>query len=531
MCSTATLNLSVVMGASLSRGLVKSHVDFASQVLSQLSSAGVLNCSEEEALKLFDFESISLTSKRSVAAKAKRAKELSGRPKTLKSKRTAKPTTVIPFCGEVVGDWCCAVRFNHGLHTQCTNGKLKEGDFCKTCSKQVENSSTDKPPYGDIRERANFGLDYRDPKGKQSVPFANVAAKLNLDLDAAKAAALIMGWTIPEEQFVARKVTRGRPKSSAVSDTDSESSTKPKKRGRPKKLKVKKASSQDDLIAKLVAEAGEELLGEEPSHEEESASSSGSESDSSTASTQSKAEKKAEKKAAKAAAKLAAKAAKEAEKLAAKAAKEAEKLAAKAAKEVEKLAAKEAKEAEKLAAKAAKEAEKLAAKAAKEAEKLAAKEAKEAEKLAAKEAKEAEKLAAKEAKDAEKLAKKEAVEQKKADKLAEKVAKKEASEKKKADKLAAKAAKEASKVAKIEADKAEAAAPELDSVSVESEADSSDDEEEVELATIKVGGQDYLYDPEGSYAGIKDMLLTEEGTPIGTYDKENDKVIAQDFEE
>ena len=486
------------MGASLSRGLVKSHVDFASMVVSELSSAGVLNCSEEEALKLFDFESISLTSKRSVAAKAKRAKELSGRPKTLKSKRTAKPTTVIPFCGEVVGDWCCAVRFNHGLHTQCTNGKVKEGDFCKTCSKQVENSSTDKPPYGDIRERANFGLDYRDPKGKQSVPFANVAAKLNLDLDAAKAAALIMGWTIPEEQFVARKVTRGRPKSSAVSDTDSESSTKPKKRGRPKKLKVKKANSQDDLIAKLVAEAGEELLGEEPSHEEESASSSGSESDSSTASTQSKAEKKAEKKAAKAAAKL----------------------AAKAAKEVEKLAAKEAKEVEKLAAKEAKEAEKLAAK-----------EAKEAEKVAAKAAKEAEKLAAKEAKDAEKLAKKEAVEQKKADKLAEKVAKKEASEKKKADKLAAKAAKEASKVAKIEADKAEAAAPELDSVSVESEADSSDDEDEYDFEAITVEGQDYLYDPEGEYAGIKDLLLTEGGTPIGTYDKENNKVIAQEFEE
>ena len=487
------------MGASLSRGLVKSHVDFASQVLSQLSSAGVLNCSEEEALKLFDFESVSLTTKRSVAAKAKRAKELSGRPKTLKSKRTAVPTMkTIPFCGEVVSDWCCAVKWRHGLHNQCTNEKLKEGDFCKTCSKQVENSSTGKPPYGDIRERANFGLDYRDPKGKQSVPFANVAAKLNLDLDAAKAAALIMGWTIPEEQFVARKVTRGRPKSSAVSDTDSESSTKPKKRGRPKKLKVKKANSQDDLIAKLVAEAGEELLGEEPSHEEESASSSGSESDSSTASTQSKAEKKAEKKAAKAAAKL----------------------AAKAAKEVEKLAAKEAKEAEKLAAKEAKEAEKLAAKAAKEAEKLAAKEAKEAEKLAAKEAK-----------DAEKLAKKEAVEQKKADKLAEKVAKKEASEKKKADKLAVKAAKEASKVAKIEADKAEAAAPELDSVSVESEVDSSDDEDECELATITVGGQVYLYDPEGSYAGIKDLLLTEEGTPIGTYDKEDDKVIAQVFEE
>ena len=499
-------SVSLVLGAGLSRGLVDSHVRFASTVLSELSRSGALNCSFEEALSMFDFTSVSITSKRSVAAKAKRAKELESRPKVSKLQRTKKPSAVVPFCGKIVGDWCCAVRFNHGLHTQCTNGKVGEGDYCKTCSKQADNFSQERetpegkrpqPPYGDIRDRVNFGLDYVDPKGKRTVPFANVAKKLNLNVEKAKAAAAVLGWEISAEQLVERKVTRGRPKSSAVSDTDSEASTtKSKKRGRPKKLKKKKVSTQDDLIAKLVAEAGEELLGETSATEVSSVD--GSESDSSTASTKSKAELKAEKKAAKLAKKEAAKAAKLAEKEAAKAAKLAEKEAAKAAK----LAEKEAKLAEKEASKAAKLAEKEAAKAAKLAEKEAAKATQLAEKEAAKAAKVAEKEAAK----AAKLAEKEAA---------------------KVAKLAKKEAKEVAE-AKVEAEKA---APELDTVSVESEADSSDDEDdEVSLDSIEVDGVTYLYDPDGTYAGINNLLLTEEGTPVGIYDKEEDKVIVQEFD-
>ena len=493
--SSIQSSLSLVLGAGLSRGLVDSHVRFASSVLSELSRSGALNCSFEEALGMFDFTSVSITSKRSVAAKAKRAKELEGRPKVSKLQRTKKPSTVVPFCGKIVGDWCCAVRFNHGLHTQCTNGKVGELDYCKTCSKQADNFSQERetpegkrpqPPYGDIRDRVKLGLDYVDPKGKRTVPFANVAKKLNIDVEKAKAAAALLGWEISPEQLVERKVTRGRPKSSAVSDTDSEASTtKSKKRGRPKKIKKQKANTQDDLIAKLVAEAGEELLGEASATEVSSVD--GSESDSSTASTKSKAELKAEKKTAKLAKKEAAKAAK----LAEKEAKLAEKEAAKATQLAEKEAAKAAKFAEKEAAKAAKFAEKEAAKAAKVAEKEAAKAAKVAEKEAVKVAKVAKKEAAKAAKAAEKEAKE----------LAE---------------------------AKVEAEKA---APELDTVSVESEADSSDDEEEeVTLDTIEVDGVTYLYDPDGTYAGINNLLLTEEGTPVGIYDNENDKVIVQEFD-
>ena len=512
--------LSVVLSASLERGLRTSYESFAVDVLTELSSAGVLNCSKEKALKLFNFEELSFTSKRSVAAKAKRAKELSGKTKKAKSSRTPKPEMILPFCGEIVADWCNAVRLNHGLHTQCTNGKVSGGDYCKTCTKAASNSATDKPPYGDIRERAACAvLSYRDPKGRQTTPYANVAEKLKLDLTKAQAVAAARGWQIPAEHLVKRSVKRGRPgKSAAVSDTESDSSKGSKKL--KKKLKVKSAKKQSDLIAKLVAEAGEQLLGEV----------SGSESDSSVSSAASTASK-AEKKAAKKAEKEAAKAAKLAEKEAAKAAKLAEKEAAKAAKLAEKEAAKAAKLAEKEAAKAAKLAEKEAAKAAKLAEKEAKKQAAED----AKAAKLAEKEAAKAAKLAEKEAKKQAAEDAKAAKLAEKEAKasaKAAKEAKlvsdlkdkltklnpelpilaaettskelraeiKAEKQRIKEEKAAKQVAADEADAAE----ELDSTPVPSCEEESDEEAEVSVDVVEkeINGKTYLYDEAGGYAGV-----------------------------
>ena len=453
--------ISLVLSASLERSYVSSHVDYVVSCLTELSSKSMLNVSLREALEHLDLENVSLTSKRRAAGRSKSKVEVGS--KLCK----CKPSMVLPFCGVVEASWCQAVRKNHGLYTQCTKSKKDGSDYCSTCLKQAENSSTDKPPYGDIRDRASVGLEYRDPKGNRTVPYANVAKKLNLDLEKAKEVASSMGWSIPEEQFVERKVRRGRPKSAAVSDSESEGEPKKaKKRGRPKKAKIEKKPSQDDLIAKLVAEASEELL-------------SGNESDTSSASTKSKAELKAEKKAAKQAEKEAAKAAKQAEKEAAKAAKQAEKEAAKAAKQAEKEAAKAAKLAEKEAAKAAKLAEKEAAKAAKLAEKEAAKAAKLAEKAA-----------------------------------------------KQAEKESAKAEKEV--VKETEQD------DELETVSIESEADSSDDEdenEEHELPTKVIDGETYFFDEDGQTYGIENLILSMEGTPVGTYDKDEDKILEVEFEE
>ena len=341
-------SLSTTMTAAVERGMRLASVEFACDVIRQLKEEGVLTCSADEAMKLFDFEAVSIVSSRSKASKKRESAKSRGEKKSAKAKITEKPSVVLPFCGVIVNDWCAGVKFNHGLHTQCTQGRCKGDRYCKTCRKHADNSATGKPPYGDIEDRANYGVDYRDPKGKLTVPYANVAEKMGISIDAAHTAAANMGWEIPAEQLVKRVAKRGRPaKSAAVSDTDSEdgeskTSTK-KKRGRPTKPKAK-ATTQEDQIAMLVAEAYAETAS------------------TTTAKKAKKAKKPKMTAEEKAAAKLAKKEAADKLKAEKKAAKEAEKAAAKLQKEQDKAAAKLAKQeaAAKLKAekKAAKEAEK-----------------------------------------------------------------------------------------------------------------------------------------------------------------------------
>ena len=233
-------SLSTTMTAAVERGMRLASVEFAIDVIRQLESEGVLTCGVDDAMKLFDFDGVSVVSSRSKASK-KREKAKNRTAEIPKGpKLTAKPSVVLPFCGVIVNDWCAGVKFNHGLHTQCTQGRCKGDRYCKTCRKHADNSATGKPPYGDIEDRAKYGVDYRDPKGKLTVPYANVAEKMGISIEAAHTAAANMGWEIPAEQLVKRVAKRGRPaKSAAVSDTDSEdgeskTNTK-KKRGRPRK--------------------------------------------------------------------------------------------------------------------------------------------------------------------------------------------------------------------------------------------------------------------------------------------------------
>ena len=233
-------------------------VEFAVGVIEKLFSEGVLTCSLLEARELFDFDSVAVVSSRSKASK----KRESGKTAKKVKKITAKPTVLLPFCGEIVKDWCQGVKLSFGLHTQCTMGRCGEDVYCKTCRKHADNSATGKPPYGDINDRAEFVVDYRDPKGKLTLPYANVVEKQGISMEAAVAAAATMGWTIPAEQLVKRSSKRGRPaKSAAVSDSDSDDETPKKKRGRPSKAKVAEPT-QDDQIAQLVAEAYAETTAE-----------------------------------------------------------------------------------------------------------------------------------------------------------------------------------------------------------------------------------------------------------------------------
>ncbi len=205
------MSLSTTMTAAVERGMRVASVEFARDVLAQLSKEGVLTCSLEQALGLFDFDSVSIVSSRSKASKKRESKKNrgGGEKKSSKAKIPQKPSVLLPFCGVVMTDWCAGVKFNHGLHTQCTQGRCNGDRYCKTCRKHADNSATGKPPYGDIADRANYGVDYRDPKGKLTMPYANVADKLGINMDAANAAAATLQWTIPAEQLVKRVAKRG----------------------------------------------------------------------------------------------------------------------------------------------------------------------------------------------------------------------------------------------------------------------------------------------------------------------------------
>ena len=406
------------MERSLGEDLREVSINFAEDLIDALEGAGMLSCS---------------------ASAAKQELGIS-----VEEARVAKPSMLIPFCGEIVEGWCKAVRLNHGLHTQCTNG-VDDEEYCSTCSKHAEHSATSKPPYGDIRDRAKFGVDYRDPSGRQTTPYANVAAKMKLDVAKAKVEAAKFGWSIPEEQLVLKERKRGRPKSTkcaAVSDTSSEGN--------------KVSSPQDDLIAKLVMEAADDAA---------STVSSGSSLSSSQillkkvrAKTVVVSQKKwtlsdiaVEAKAAKEAAKAAKEAAK-AERARVAAEAKAARDAAKAVRDAAK-AAKDAERAEKARVAAEAKAERDAAKAAKVAEQEAAKAAKEAAK-AAKEAAKVEKVRLLEEAKAAKIAEQEEA---KAAKLAEKEAAKAEKvrllEEAKAAKLAEKEAAKAARLAEREAEK------------------------------------------------------------------------------
>ena len=51
------------------------------------------------------------------------------------------PKIPIPFCGHIEKSWCCGVKKNRRLYTQCTKAPLPGEDYCKVCKKQADKQS------------------------------------------------------------------------------------------------------------------------------------------------------------------------------------------------------------------------------------------------------------------------------------------------------------------------------------------------------------------------------------------------------
>jgi hypothetical protein len=177
-------------------------------------------------------------------------------------KKKVELNSVLPWCGLVIEECCRGLKLNNGLHTQC-NRICEKGDYCMSCVKLMEKNGGSLP-YGSVDDRLKCGiLDYVDPKGKATIPFANVMKKLNISKEEAIKEAEKLGWTIPECHFEEKKGKRGRPskaKDTSADDTASECSEgEKKKRGRPKKTKeVVSNNAGEDLIASLLEQENTE---------------------------------------------------------------------------------------------------------------------------------------------------------------------------------------------------------------------------------------------------------------------------------
>ena len=133
-----------------------------------------------------------------------------------------KECVVLPYCGKIIKGNCYAMKKNHGLYTQC-NRKYDNNEYCKVCQEAARNSTTEKPPYGDIRDRGKL-INNNDLIGLTT--YGNVIDKLKIDKKQAEKDANRLGWTISNDQWEITKKKRGRPKKKKeiiyVEDTDEE---------------------------------------------------------------------------------------------------------------------------------------------------------------------------------------------------------------------------------------------------------------------------------------------------------------------
>lgn len=119
---------------------------------------------------------------------------------------------LMPFTGQVNEELCQGIRRNYDLFSQCSNNKMKEKEYCKTCQKNADKNNTAKPPTGDIKDRLEVGLlDYTDPKtGKKVISYIQYLNRQKIPKEDALNEADRLGFEIPDILMVESNRKRGR---------------------------------------------------------------------------------------------------------------------------------------------------------------------------------------------------------------------------------------------------------------------------------------------------------------------------------
>ena len=222
----------------------------------------VYNFDGEEACRMLEL-TVAVESKSVKSVKSVNPKEV----KEVKSK-PVKASFPLPFNGSQDVSCCEGLRQNHGLYTQCQSGRMKGGEFCKSCQNQVDKNGG--PEYGSIGDRMKAheeGVEFVDPSGKSPTAYSIVMKKLKLSREQVEEEAGKLNIIINPIHFeeVAAKKS-GRP-----AKADKPEKTESKQKGRPKKSKkvLELAGEEEDLFASLVMSANKTSEEEMSSDEED----------------------------------------------------------------------------------------------------------------------------------------------------------------------------------------------------------------------------------------------------------------------
>ena len=175
----------------------------------------------------------------------------------------------LPYNGGQVVTCCSGLKENHGLMTQCQNGRKGDDKLCKTCDNQASKNSNGLPTYGTIEMRNACGIfEYVAPCGKSPVAYSKVMKKLNLSMEQLVEEAAKRNMVMDEGHFVEVDSKRGRPSKATTTDkattdkattdkatSDDEKKVSAKGKGRPKKAEkaVELKEPTEDLFATLLA--------------------------------------------------------------------------------------------------------------------------------------------------------------------------------------------------------------------------------------------------------------------------------------
>lgn len=199
-----------------------------------------------------------------------------------KSRRVyGKRSIPLPYNGECNEVCCQGLRRNNGLYTQCTQGRVEEGEYCKSCQQSAEKNNGI-PEYGNIKGRQAMEMfEYIDPKGRKQTPYTKVMRKYKINEEEVLEEAGKVNMTIHRNHFVVAE----KPKREKAEKKEKGS------KGRPKKTKkvVEVSGEDEDLFATLVASAN----AEEEEEDDETAAAKKAEKETKLAAK--KAEKEAEK--------------------------------------------------------------------------------------------------------------------------------------------------------------------------------------------------------------------------------------------